>query len=50
MIKVERNPVAPASLAIEAKKKNGSYRKPDVIMQLAEDFHEKCYLCEIKWT
>ena len=48
MIKVERNPVAPASLAIEAKKKNGSYRKPDVIMQLAEDFHEKCYLCEIK--
>ena len=48
MIKVERSLAAPASLAVESKKKNGSYREPDVIKQLADDFHEKCYICEIK--
>ena len=48
MIKVERSPAAPASLAVESKKKNGSYREQDVIEQLADDFHEKCYICEIK--
>lgn len=48
MIKVKRSLVAPASLAVESKKKNGSYREPDVIKQLADDFHEKCYICEIK--
>lgn len=48
MIKVDRCPVAPASLAVEAKKAYGSYREADVIRQLAEDFHEKCYICEIK--
>lgn len=48
MIKVERNPVPPPSLAIEATKKNGSYREADVIRQLADNFHEKCYICEIK--
>ena len=33
---------------MESKKKNGSYREQDVIEQLANDFHEKCYICEIK--
>lgn len=48
MVKVDRNPEAPASLALEAKKKNGSYRENDVIEQLAKDFNGKCYICEIK--
>lgn len=48
MIKVERSLIPPASLAIEEKKKNGSYRCKDVIDALARDFHEKCYLCEMK--
>ncbi len=48
MIRVERSPIPPASLAVEANKINGSYRQPDVIKQLADDFHEKCYICEIK--
>lgn len=47
MVKIERTPVPPASLAIEKKKVSGSYRGPDVIRQLQHDFHEKCYLCEI---
>lgn len=47
MIKIERTPVPPTSLAVEKKKANGSYRKPDVIRQLCHDFHEKCYLCEM---
>lgn len=48
MVKVERSPIAPASLALEAKKKYGSYREPDVIDQFAKDFNGKCYICEIK--
>ncbi len=48
MVKVERSPVAPASLEKEAKKKNGSYREKDVIEQLEKDFYAKCYICEIK--
>lgn len=47
MVKIERTPVPPASLAIERKKANGSYREPDVIRQLCHDFHGKCYLCEM---
>lgn len=47
MVKVERTFPAPESLAIEAKKKNGSYLGNDVIEQLRKDFHEKCYICEI---
>ncbi len=42
MVKIERTPAQPASLA-----KKISYREPDVIRQLNEDFHGKCYLCEI---
>lgn len=48
MVKVERCPVAPASLARETGKKNGSYREEDVLDQLAHDFNDKCYICEIK--
>lgn len=47
MVKIERTPVPPASLAIEKKKASGSYRGPDVIRQLQHDFNGKCYLCEI---
>lgn len=28
--------------------KNGSYGKPDVVKQLKDDFHNKCYICEMK--
>lgn len=48
MVKVGRTPEAPASLVIEAKKQNGSYREDDVLSQLVNDFHKKCYICEIK--
>lgn len=48
MVKVKRTFPAPGSLAIESQKKTGHYDKPDVIRQLREDFHDKCYICEIK--
>lgn len=40
MVKIERSP-APAALGTD-------YRAPGVVSQLAKDFYEKCYLCEIK--
>ncbi len=48
MIKVERSFPAPASLAEEAKKSNGKYDRLDVIERLKKDFHNKCYICELK--
>ncbi len=48
MVKIERSFPAPASLVKEAKKANGRYDKQDVIEQLKKDFHNKCYICEIK--
>lgn len=48
MVKIERTPTPPASLAIEAQKKAGSYTCPDVIELLHHDFHGKCYICENK--
>ena len=48
MVKVVRSFPAPASLAEEAEKKNGRYDKADVIARLKEDFHNKCYICEMK--
>ena len=48
MVKIDRTPDTPASLLTEAKKGNGSYREKDVLSQLMKDFHEKCYICEIK--
>ena len=47
MIKIERNPVPPPSLAVEAKKANGVYNKPDVVQQLKKDSNDKCYICEL---
>ncbi|MCM1232927.1 MAG: hypothetical protein NC489_22605 [Ruminococcus flavefaciens] len=48
MIKIERTFPAPPSLAIEAQKASGKYDKPDVVKQLREDAHDKCYICEMK--
>ncbi len=48
MVKVERSYPAPESLEIESKKENGSYREKDVVERLKADFHDKCYICEIK--
>lgn len=48
MVKIDRNPVPPPSLAIEKQKANGSYNKSDVVRQLKEDSHDKCYICELK--
>ncbi len=48
MVKVERSFPAPESLAEEAGKASGKYDKPDVIERLREDFHNKCYICEMK--
>lgn len=42
MVKIERSPTPPVSLA-----KQSSYKEPDVLLQLNKDFHSKCYLCEI---
>lgn len=48
MVKVERSFPAPNSLAEEAKKATGKYDKPDVMERLIKDFHNKCYICEMK--
>ena len=48
MVKINRTPIPPASLAIEKEKVNGSYTNLDVINQLKHDFNNKCYLCELK--
>lgn len=48
MVKIERSFPAPASLAREAGKANGKYDGQDVIEQLKTDFHNKCYICEMK--
>lgn len=48
MVKIQRTLPAPVSLAVEADKPPRSYREPDVIEQLKNDFHDKCYLCGIK--
>ena len=48
MVKIDRTPTPPASLAKESQKACGSYTSEDVISQLKQDFHAKCYLCELK--
>lgn len=47
MVKIERSSKAPESLAEEKLKKDGSYSKEDVVTKLKEDFHNKCYICEL---
>ena len=46
MINIKKNDKAPATLAVEKEKPNGSYRGEDVVKALVEDSHNKCYLCE----
>lgn len=46
MINISKREEAPATLAIEKEKRNGSYSGEDVIDALVEDSHNKCYLCE----
>lgn len=48
MVKIDRTPTPPPSLAMEKQKANGIYNKADVIQQLKQDFHDKCYICELK--
>lgn len=48
MVKIERSFPAPKSLAVEAKKANGSYSEKDVVERLKKDFHNKCYICEMR--
>lgn len=48
MVKVKRSFPAPESLAEEAKRVAGRYDKPDVVKRLKDDFHNKCYICEMK--
>lgn len=48
MVKIDRSPIPPASLAVEAQKAYGSYSEEDVVIQLRLDSHDKCYLCELK--
>lgn len=49
MVSCDKSSVAPASLVTEkAKGRNGNYRGSDVIEQLKSDFHDKCYICELK--
>lgn len=48
MVKIERTPTPPESLAVEAMKTNGSYRESDVVQLLKKDSADKCYICELK--
>ncbi len=48
MVKIKRSFPPPESLATEARKSAGRYDKEDVIQRLRRDFHNKCYICEIK--
>ena len=48
MVKVVRSYPAPESLKRESRKVSGSYKCQDVIEQLINDFHGKCYICETK--
>lgn len=48
MIKINRSYPAPVSLACESQKVAGNYSKTDVIERLKNDFHDKCYICEMK--
>lgn len=48
MVKVDRTPTPPPSLAVEKSKASGSYCCDDVVQQLTIDFNNKCYICEFK--
>lgn len=48
MVKIKRSFPAPESLAEEAGKAGGKYDRQDVVERLKKDFHNKCYICEMK--
>lgn len=49
MIKIERTPTPPRSLADEKAKPNSeNYRGKDVVRLLRTNFHQKCYICGLK--
>ncbi len=49
MVKIRRSFPAPASLETESRNPSGgSYTRADVLQRLKEDFHDKCYICEMK--
>lgn len=49
MVKCDKSPMVPSSLAVEKEKgTRGAYNNPDVMEQLVHDFHDKCYICELK--
>ena len=48
MIHLPKSQPAPACLAVEKAKANGTYNCGDVLARLREDFQNKCYLCEQK--
>ena len=45
MINIVKSQPAPACLAVEKAKANGTYRCGDVLSRLVIDFFNKCYLC-----
>lgn len=48
MVKINRSFPAPVSLERESQNpSSGSYSEADVIQRLKEDFHNKCYICEL---
>ena len=47
MVKIDRSYPAPASLSEEKAKPNGTYSTEEVNIRLKEDFHNKCYICEL---
>ena len=49
MVKIKRALTPPASLSVESQKSYGSYSERDVVRQLKEDSHDKCYICELKY-
>lgn len=48
MVKIRRSFPAPESLEREARKTDGSCTEKDVVDRLRKDFHDKCYICELK--
>jgi len=48
MVNYTKTQPAPTSLAREKVKKSGKYNEEDVLEQLKNDFHNKCYICEDK--
>lgn len=48
MVKIERSFPSHCLFGIRSKKVSGSYEQPDVVSRLRKDFHDKCYICELK--